>query len=270
MAAADLSAAAVAEDINFLINGDTAKQRPPLPQLQELIQDPRFFKLPQSTCGLERSKTLDKLLGYKIPKIEQKLLKKYRPYFDQDNSGRKNRFQGGQTWIGLHPQVLQTPYHELSIFFQLIKAHDPARIFKRIVDIGAGYGRVGIVMQSIFPECQFVGYEIINERLNEGQRVFEKLEIEGQCRMQHADLSETEFVPLKADIYFIYDFSDISDIRKILGQIIESSDVQFPSYVIAKGDFIQPLLARRPEFESIIPKNSKRSWDILQVTPFSQ
>lgn len=99
-------------------------------------------------------KTVDKLLGYKIPKVEVKLLQRYRAYDrDNDDSNRKHHYKGNQTWIGLHPQALQKSY----------------------CDIGAGYGRVGLVLSLLFPEAKFIGYEIVKQRQLEGSRFFDYL-----------------------------------------------------------------------------------------------
>lgn len=238
---------------------ELAKHRPSQNQIIKLLSQPDFFRLPLGATSRNQSKRLDKILGFKIPKVEQKLLKKYKAYYTGDQSGRKQKYTGSETWIGLHPQVLQTPYSEIQYFLEILKEFNP----KSIVDIGAGYGRVGIVMSSLFPEASFIGYEIMEKRLDEGNRVFESLELD-KCQMLYADLSKESFTPPEADIYFIYDFSDPLDIRKILGQL-KAVNENRRAFVIAKGEFIQPILKKYPEFKSILPLAKNRSWDILQL-----
>ena len=187
-------------------------------------------------------------------------MRKYQSYFHVDQSGRKKRYEGSQTWIGLHPQVLQTPYSEILTIFQTIKRFKP----ESIVDIGAGYGRLGIVSSSFFPEASFTGFEIIEQRLEEAKRMFEELEL-GNCKMVQEDLSLESFTPPKADVYFIYDFSDPLDIRKILRQICEVNAGR-ETLVVAKGEFIQPIIKKtHPEFISVFPGSTKRAWDIFQL-----
>ena len=82
--------------------------------------------------------------------------------------------------------------------------------------------------------------------------------------MYYADLSKESFTPPIADIYFIYDFSDPLDIRKILGQLRAVNENR-KAFVIAKGEFIQPILTKYPEFKSIVPLAKGKSWDILQL-----
>lgn len=260
--AADSAAAAAAEDINFLKRDyeALAKHRPSPSNLKKLLLDPDFFKLPLGANSLNQAKRLDKILGFKIPKIEQKLLKKYQSYFHGDESGRKKRFEGSQTWIGLHPQVLQTPYSEILSFCEILKEFNP----KTIVDIGAAYGRIGIVMTTYFPEAKFIGYELIPQRLEEANRMFEVLELHNCCMIEE-DLSKESFTPPAADVYFIYDFSDPLDIRKILTQVKEATAGK-QAFIIAKGEFIQPIIRRKyPEFVSILPEKVKMGWDIFKL-----
>ena len=237
-----------------------AKHRPSPPQLKKLLSDPDFFRLPKGANSRQQAKRLDRIIGFRIPKIEQKLLKKYRSFYDADQSGRKKQFEGSQTWIGLHPQVLQTPYSEILAICHVLRRFNP----KSIVDIGAGYGRLGIVSTCFFPEAKFTGYEIINQRLDEANRMFEVLGL-GNCSMVQEDLSLESFSPPAADVYFIYDFSDPLDIRKILRQICEVNAGK-GAIIVAKGDFIQPIIKKtHPEFVSVLPGEGKREWDVFEV-----
>ena len=43
------------------------------------------------------------------------------------------------------------------------------------VDIGSGYGRVGCVVGVNFPNSRFLGYEIVQERVIEAQRVADNI-----------------------------------------------------------------------------------------------
>lgn len=155
---------------------------------------------------------LDKYLGYKIPKIELKLLQKYSSYERSvDESNRKQHYQGTQTWIGLNPQILQTPYNDIYEALLLLKEHN----ISHVVDIGAGYGRVGLVLNSLYPEARFTGFEIIRQRQVEGNRIYEKYGLD-QCHLKLQNVLEKDFELPLADIYFIYDFSEKEDVDLIL------------------------------------------------------
>lgn len=186
------------------------------------------------------AKALDRKFGFKIPKIEEKLNQKYRSYDRaNDDSNRKKHFEGTQTWIGLHPQVLQTPYNDIyDCFLELEQVS-----VQKVVDIGSGYGRVGLVMNAFFPEAEFIGYEILKQRGSEGNRIFEKLGL-GNCEIRNENVLEIEFELPEAQVYFIYDFSEMSDICQILDILVERSK-KYQFYLIARGDRMEYLINKK-------------------------
>jgi len=50
---------------------------------------------------VDRTIDFDKILGYRIARIEQKHLRSYCAYYKGATDDRKQHFQGTQTWIGL-------------------------------------------------------------------------------------------------------------------------------------------------------------------------
>lgn len=185
------------------------------------------------------AKDVDRLLGYKITKIEEKLVQKYRAYdISNDESSRKKHFSGAQTWIGLHPQILQTPYCDIFKALSMFKGQQ----IKRVVDIGAGYGRVGLVTKTLFPNAEFLGFEIVEKRQVEGERIIRKFNLEN-CSINCINVLDKDFILPEADIYFIYDFSteeDISHILKILSLRIK----EYPFSLVVTGDRINNLLKK--------------------------
>lgn len=183
------------------------------------------------------AKELDRKLGYRVSRIEVKLLQKYSRY-DRviDESNRKQHYQGTQTWIGLHPQVLQTPYcdiyHALSLITDIKIEH--------VIDIGAGYGRVGIVLSVLYPNARFTGFEILKQRQSEGNRVFKNLGILNS-NLELKNVLENNFSIPIADVYFIYDFSEKEDIDFILQGISESLKGK-ECYLIIRGDRVDHLI----------------------------
>jgi precorrin-6B methylase 2 len=184
------------------------------------------------------SKLVDKVLGFKTPKIENKLLRKFSAY-DQYVLGtkRKRHFEGTQAWIGLHPQVLQTPYVAILEALDFLKSQD----IRTIIDIGAGYGRVGIVSSVLFPDANFIGYEIVKERQIEGERVFRKYGIKSGTLVLQNVLDPDFNIP-SADVYFIYDFSEKEDITEVLLKIGKSNKSK--KILIAQGDRVSALMSR--------------------------
>lgn len=119
-----------------------------------------------------------------------------------------------ELWIGLKPEALLTPYIE---FRQMLERLNP-KSGDTIIDFGAGYGRMGFVIGAHYPEVNFIGYEIVPERVNEGQRC---LRAQGYASAQllcaNIDTADFEFPAAKT--YFIYDFSHRAAIDRLLAKL---------------------------------------------------
>lgn len=186
------------------------------------------------------AKRLDKLLGYRISKIEVKLLQQFQAYDKcPDISNRKGHFEGAQAWIGLHPQALQTPYNDLYEVFFALRMHE----IVKVVDVGCAYGRIGIVMSHFFPQAHFVGYEIVKPRAREANRVFQKHALDN-CEVVQTNILDAGFVFPEAQVYFIYDFGETSDIQRALSLILERmASKQF--YLVVRGARVEALLEQQ-------------------------
>ncbi len=179
----------------------------------------------------EHSRKLDELLEFDIPAIEQRLLdraKSVRPDGHLWSLGQ-GIHGGSQTWVGLDHQMLQTPYDEIREMFELISLSG----VKKVIDLGAGYGRMGIFLHALDPEINFTGHELVSERVEEGNRIYQKYNMNAELLVQ--DLTSDFFVMPEAQVYFIYDFGEVSHIRKILNQLGELSDKKFALIARGKG-----------------------------------
>lgn len=158
------------------------------------------------------SSQIDLALGFRIKQIEEILQAKAKmlapdKQFDQWGP---TLHDGAQTWIGLDFQILQTTYHDLKNIFEAIRPMPS----ERIVDLGAGYGRVGIFLHHFYPKTDFLGIELVEERVNEGNRILKGLNASSK-KMLSLDLNELNELP-EGDIFFIYDFGSVDHIKKIL------------------------------------------------------
>lgn len=185
------------------------------------------------------AKFLDRAFGFKISKVEIKLEQKYRSFYHaQDPSNRKAHYSGTQTWVGLHPQVLLTPYNDIYEALNLLKTAgiEPSKI----IDIGCAYGRVAFVSNAVFPEARFIGYEVVRQRVSEANRVLNKLGLIN-AEVIMANVLEEDFELPSAQVYFIYDFSDIEDIDFILRKLRERPMAD-KLFLIARGSRVGSLL----------------------------
>lgn len=177
------------------------------------------------------SEELDAEYGYKIQEIEKKLLqsaKELRPGGTLDNLGEALH-QGHQTWVGLDPQTLNTPYAELVQVCHLLKPGEG----ELLVDLGAGYGRMGLVLRELYPKSHFLGLELVLERVNEAKRVLRNFNCH-QASMSCQDLMDPNFTLPEAEFYFLYDYGKTSHIRSTLKKIeLMAERISFK--VIARG-----------------------------------
>lgn len=181
------------------------------------------------------SALIDRELGFAIDDIELSLIKRAQALAQSNDvySLGKVLHQGHQTWVGLDPQVLQTPYGELLEICQHLKLSSDSHI----IDIGAGYGRLGFVLQQVSPQSKFTGYEFVKERVVEGNRV---LQLHGcqNAMLFEQDILHENFMLPHTQYYFIYDFGFPPQIRKILQQL-EIIGTHHNIMVVARGKGIR-------------------------------
>jgi hypothetical protein len=186
----------------------------------------------------EHSEMVDQILGFKVPDIERGLLERAQT---RDPNGSHKTWgqsihQGNQTWVGLSHQTLQTPYSELRQMCELLSPTEGSTL----VDLGAGYGRLGLVLNVLYPKAHFIGYEYVPERVHEGKRVL----LENNCTQSSLhvqDLTAPEFELPQAKYYFLYDYGTVTHIRKTLAQL-ELMALKKPFKVIARGKGTRSLI----------------------------
>ncbi len=186
----------------------------------------------------EHSCLLDKLFGFEVDQIEDELLRKARAKLPDGNHKiwGHSLHDGQQTWVGLDVQTLQTPYHELVEICKFIRP----RSSSLVIDLGAGYGRLGLVLSLLYPQVQFLGLEFVPERVEEGTRIYSLFNC-SNARLVQQDLSDEKYKIPKAEYYFIYDYGNLSEIRKTLKQLEEMVH-QKKFQVIARGKGVRSLI----------------------------
>lgn len=204
------------------------------------------------------SAEIDLAYGLNIEEIEKSLLlqaRSLRPDGSMSNFGEV--LHGGhQTWVGLDPQTLNTPYSELSAICDFLKPKDN----ELMVDLGAGYGRLGLVLQKQYPSVKFVGYELVRERVDEGNRVFE---IEGcsNARLFMQDLMKESFELPHAEYYFIYDFGKTEHIRKTMKQLEILADSHHFK-VIARGKGSRSIIEHEHPWLTCLDVHHEKNYSI--------
>ena len=74
-----------------------------------------------------------------------------------------------------------------------------------LVDLGAGYGRVGLSLALVRPDARTIGYEYVGHRVRAANRAAASAGVDGRARFYKQDLHDTAFEMPEADAYYMYD-----------------------------------------------------------------
>lgn len=180
------------------------------------------------------SESIDNALGFRVSEIEKELLLEVGHF----KSVNKNKFYTSETWIGLEPQMLQTPYWEILEFYNILSQFNPFSY----VDLGAGYSRLGVVLNLLEENFQYTGYELVEKRVQESIRVFNKNSFKN-FNISQKDIMKDKTIP-KADVYFIYDFSSPIEQVQIL-DLFSKKMYKDDFFLVARGHGIRSLIQNK-------------------------
>jgi hypothetical protein len=198
--------------------------------------------------AMEYSHAIDLWLGFDIEAVEKKI---------HARLGNSRLGDAQEYWVGLNIQSLLTPYTEIRKLLNRleIKPGDT------LIDLGAGYGRIGLVMGHNFPDSFFIGYEAVEERVQETNRCLDKLKYPN-VRMELADLSAPTFKPEPADFYFIYDYGTRPAVKKTLEDLKEVARTRKIT-VIGRGRLSRDAIERHhPWLSQVQPPRHFKNYSI--------
>ena len=178
---------------------------PPLPAGSSIDPFPlHSLQVAQSPAAKEHARITDTLLGFEIESVEE-FVRAHR--FEEDLA----KFE---TWAHISPQVFLTSYWELRYWMNRIQ---PLPHY-RVADLGAGYGRLGWILDRYFPEVSFVGVECVFERVVEAQRVMRRHQLTN-ARMAWGDLTDDAFAMPIAELYFLYDCGTAEAVKNVMDRL---------------------------------------------------
>lgn len=176
------------------------------------------------------SAKIDEALGFEIARVEAEITRIHSGELAQEKS---------RTWVGLDPATLQTPYHDLKLMLEKLSL----MAGECVVDLGAGYGRMGIVMAKHFPENAFLGIEKEVLRVQEGNRIYTSLGLKN-ADLRAEDLLSHEFILPESSHFFLYDFSsNVSDVEWILEKL-KARAKEHAIQVIGRGRLARDQIER--------------------------
>jgi len=105
----------------------------------------------------------------------------------------------------------------------------------RFIDLGSGYGRVGLVIGLMRPDVDFIGYEFVEHRVDIANSSSEKLGLSEHVHFYTQDLSLKDFQIPEADIYYLYDPFSKETYDHVLSQLVEFGRKR-PTTIATKGN----------------------------------
>lgn len=90
----------------------------------------------------------------------------------------------------------------------------------RFIDLGSGYGRVGLVVGLMRPDLDFIGYEFVQHRVDIANTSTQNLGLENHVHFLTQDLSLKEFQIPEAEVYYMYDPFSEETYGHVLSQLI--------------------------------------------------
>lgn len=169
------------------------------------------------------SEAVDQLVGLRTQETEASVKQKRKP-------------PGQETWQDFPPSVFLTPYTECRRIVELLKLPKEGLI----VDLGAGYARMGFVVGRHYRDILYLGYELVSERVEAANRALAGFAYDN-VQLVCKDIAASNFSPPPADCYFIYDFGSREAIEKILEDL-----KQYPGVtVVGRGRGVRDAIERR-------------------------
>lgn len=105
----------------------------------------------------------------------------------------------------------------------------------RFIDLGSGYGRVGLVVGLLRPDIDFIGYEYVKHRVDISNVSTEKFGLEDHVHFFTQDLSEKAFKIPEAEVYYMFDPFSQETYQHVLNQLVEVARKQ-RIVVVTKGN----------------------------------
>lgn len=111
-----------------------------------------------------------------------------------------------------------------------------------IIDLGSGYGRVGLAIGLMRPDIKFSGFEYVSHRVDIANLAARDFAISDQVSFHTQDLSLDSFKVPAADVYYLYDPFCEATYLHVLRQILTISLDQQVT-IVTKGNARSALVA---------------------------
>jgi len=151
-------------------------------------------------------------------------------HYNQDLRMKRNLVTGERLYEGAGVGV-QTSYATILGALSHLDLEKGAHL----IDLGSGYGRVGLTTGLWRSDLRFTGYEFVGHRVAVSNASAEKAGLAERVQFVEQDLGESNFVIPRADVYYMYDPFCEETYRRVLAQIKNVGREQSIA-VLAKGN----------------------------------
>lgn len=186
-------------------------------EIQDLIGRALVAPFPDAT---EMGLYVDWLLGVPTMKVAA----------DERDQLNKGTHERDSTWWGLPAETLNTPYGVLENIVKFLNLTPGSKV----VDMGSGFGRFGILIGMRHPGIQFLGYEYHLHRMQATADLALRLGW-SNVRFAQADFAAESFQPEIADVYFTYFSSQSEEVMHKLFEKLLSVARQRPIRVVCRS-----------------------------------
>lgn len=138
--------------------------------------------------------------------------------YDNDFQMKQSILQKERIYEGAGAGV-QSGYSTLLTALQELKPP----LGSRVVDLGSGYGRLGLIIGLLRPDILFQGFEYVQHRVELSEKIAQDFEIGKNVHFSAQDLSHENFKIPDSDYYYLYDPFSNETYKYILDQLIEIS-----------------------------------------------
>ncbi len=137
---------------------------------------------------------------------------------------------------------VQTSYASILAVLKHLKLGTGAHL----IDLGSGFGRLGLIAGLLRSDLQFTGFEYVPQRVANATDCAERAGVSDRVRFYAQDLGNSEFqIPL-ADAYYLYDPFSPETFEKVLAQLNKLS-WSASMTVVTKADASSWFLKRMGE-----------------------
>jgi hypothetical protein len=200
--------------------------------------------------AMSYSEQVDAWLGFSLADTERAI---------RERLGESRLGDAQEYWVGLNIQSLLTPYTEIRELLERLRP-GPG---ETVVDLGAGYGRIGFVLGRYYPGVRFVGYEFVAERVREASRCLATFAYPG-IEMRQVDLSAPGFRPEPADFYFLYDYGTRPAVEKTLEDLREIASARGIT-VVGRGRLSRDAIERHhPWLSQVVAPEHFRNYSVYR------